>query len=73
MTAFGVVVLCFYSVLFINAVSKANIVPQSEKEQSTNETDNEEQTGIDEEKRTAMIYFEVHTRMKRYRQILKIK
>ena len=51
MTAFGVVVLCFYSVLFINAVSKANIVPQSEKEQSTNETDNEEQTGIDEEKK----------------------
>lgn len=52
MTAFGVVVLCFYSVLFINAVSKANIVPQSEKEQSTGE-ENEEQTGIDEEKKNS--------------------
>ncbi len=50
MTAFGVVVLCFYSFLFISAVSKANIVPQSEKEQTTGrETDKEEQTGRDEE------------------------
>lgn len=50
MTAFGVIVLCFYSFLFINAVSKANIVPQSEKEQTTGrETDSEEQTGGEEE------------------------
>ena len=41
MTVIGVVVLCFYATLFINAVSKANIVPQSETEQLTNE---EEQT-----------------------------
>lgn len=49
MTAIGVVVLCFYATLFINAVSKANIVPQSETEQLTDEEEHTSEKKEDRE------------------------